>query len=129
MHSPPFPTAVPAGPWRVEKDVHGIRVYAASGKILVGSSWVWFSSRAKTLDDIRSAVSIEPRQDVFAARVAIAAQEAVFDAIAALPDLYAAGDALIRLHDTYTGDARDDDAISLAMADLRAALARANGEG
>lgn len=49
--------------------------------------------------------------------------------IAAAPDLYAAASEIIRLHDTYTGEPRDDDAISLAMADLRAALARANGEG
>ena len=49
--------------------------------------------------------------------------------IAAAPDMYAAASEIIRLHDTYTGEPRDDDAISLAMADLRAALARANGEG
>ncbi len=48
---------------------------------------------------------------------------------AAAPDLYAAGEALIRLHDTYTGKPRDDDAISLAMSDMRAALRRARGEG
>lgn len=49
--------------------------------------------------------------------------------MAAAPDMYAAASEIIRLHDTYTGEARDDDAISLAMDDLRAALARANGEG
>jgi hypothetical protein len=49
--------------------------------------------------------------------------------IAAAPDLLAAGSEIIRLHDTYTGEARDDDAISLAMDDLRAALRRARGEG
>lgn len=48
---------------------------------------------------------------------------------AAAPDLLAAGSEIIRLHDTYTGDARDDDAISLSMDDLRAALRRARGEG
>lgn len=49
--------------------------------------------------------------------------------IAAAPDLYAAASEIIRLHDAYTGEARDDDAISVAMDDLRAALHRARGEG
>jgi hypothetical protein len=54
---------------------------------------------------------------------------ALGDLFAAAPDLYAAASEIIRLHDTYTGEPRDDDAISLAMDDLRAAIARANGEG
>ena len=49
--------------------------------------------------------------------------------IAAAPDLFAAASELTRLHDTYTGEARDDDAMSVAMDELRAALRRARGEG
>ena len=49
--------------------------------------------------------------------------------IAAAPDLYAAASEIIRLHDTYTGEARDDDAMSVAMDELRAALRRARGGG
>lgn len=95
----PTDPKLPPGPWRVEKDARGIRIYAANGDLLIGSYWALFSSRARTLDDIRSAAGILPPQEAAVARAAIATQEAVFDTIAALPDLINALTHAVRWHD------------------------------